>query len=660
MFKKKLSLILLVFAMVMIMLPATVFATPADLDDNTSVVIPYNPKFNSGSGTEADPFYAESFWNRSTLDGLLIETENPHAKINGGTNALNVTLNYGMNDIKFSVTSADGTKTVFYHLLWERMKAQRPAQLTAAGLYVSPESAAGNDGKIMGLNPEEYYDYKLASEAEWKHVNGVSEITGLPTGAYQIRYGESDVNIADTSFVSITVSSALEKMEINNLTNCEIDVQDSVSYGERVDFKIKLGENEWIHKVKCEDVLQADWVVRSALKTYFTGYTSDSTGKYYNGYFIMTGTYNKNRRIEFKDVTFLDANYYSVKEAATKNAITTITPENKEDVISLDRELRYKENSKVTVDVKADQTMGTSVLKSFKVYGKNQTVVASSENGQPVDVTVNEDLEVGDVIIEYIWADYTAMEEQLERVKGVDLYLYTDSSRVVVEDRLNLSQQMYKRTQKDQYLVDEFVPTLKAAIDALEPKAGIFTKIEKAKEMIPEDLTIYMENSVTALNDALAKAQIPMDEKWDRLRQDEIDMLGKNLETAVKNLQYKAADYTKVDAAIEKANALNKNDYMDFSAVEKAINAVVRDKNITEQQEVDSMAQSIEDAIAQLEKKPETKDTSTGNINNSTTGKPKTGDNSPVAAVSIILLISIVCIGTILIVSKKGKRKKLY
>ena len=64
------------------------------------------------------------------------------------------------------------------------------------------------------------------------------------------------------------------------------------------------------------------------------------------------------------------------------------------------------------------------------------------------------------------------------------------------------------------------------------------------------------------------------------------------------------ADYTAVDAAIAKANALNKDNYKDFSAVEAAVNAVVRDKNITEQSKVDAMAKAIEDAIAALVEKP--------------------------------------------------------
>ena len=69
-------------------------------------------------------------------------------------------------------------------------------------------------------------------------------------------------------------------------------------------------------------------------------------------------------------------------------------------------------------------------------------------------------------------------------------------------------------------------------------------------------------------------------------------------------MTYLPADYTKVDAAIAKANALEKDNYKDFSAVEEAINAVVRDKNITEQDEVDAMAKAIEDAMAALVEKP--------------------------------------------------------
>ena len=86
--------------------------------------------------------------------------------------------------------------------------------------------------------------------------------------------------------------------------------------------------------------------------------------------------------------------------------------------------------------------------------------------------------------------------------------------------------------------------------------------------------------------------------------QSEVEAMAKAIEDAIAALQYKDADYTKVDEAIAKANALNKDDYKDFSAVDDALKAVVRDKNITEQAEVDAMAKAIEDAIAALVEKP--------------------------------------------------------
>ena len=68
-------------------------------------------------------------------------------------------------------------------------------------------------------------------------------------------------------------------------------------------------------------------------------------------------------------------------------------------------------------------------------------------------------------------------------------------------------------------------------------------------------------------------------------------------------LAYKSADYTEVDKAEKAAKALNKDDYEDFSEVEKALAAIDRTKNITEQADVDAMAKAINDAVANLVKK---------------------------------------------------------
>ena len=127
-----------------------------------------------------------------------------------------------------------------------------------------------------------------------------------------------------------------------------------------------------------------------------------------------------------------------------------------------------------------------------------------------------------------------------------------------------------------------------------------YSAVEVAKAAIPTDLTVYTDESVAALNTAVdgvvrGKAFVS---------QANVDAMAQAIKDAIAALQYKGADYTKVDEAIAKANALNKDNYKDFSGVEAAVKAVVRDKNITEQSEVDAMAKAIEDAIAALEQKP--------------------------------------------------------
>ena len=131
--------------------------------------------------------------------------------------------------------------------------------------------------------------------------------------------------------------------------------------------------------------------------------------------------------------------------------------------------------------------------------------------------------------------------------------------------------------------------------------------------------------------------------------QSEVDAMAKAIEDAIDALQYKDADYTKVDAAIAKANALNKNDYKDFSGVEAAVKAVVRGKNITEQSEVDKMAKAIEDAIAALEKKPAS--TKPGTSDKS----PQTGDTSNLTLWIALLLASA---GAVTATTVYGRKKK--
>lgn len=123
-----------------------------------------------------------------------------------------------------------------------------------------------------------------------------------------------------------------------------------------------------------------------------------------------------------------------------------------------------------------------------------------------------------------------------------------------------------------------------------------YTKVTEAKKRIPSDLTLYTDETVQALEDALKDVKYDLD----ITQQDTVDGYVDAINKAIAQLKYKAADYTEVDKAIEKANKLNKDNYEDFTKVTAAINAVAPGKNITEQDEVDAMAKAINDAIDAL------------------------------------------------------------
>ena len=302
-----------------------------------------------------------------------------------------------------------------------------------------------------------------------------------------------------------------------------------------------------------------------------------------------------------------------------------------------------------------------------------------------------------------ILADYTAVEAAIARATALDSSLYTNYS--AVEDSINSVDRAKSKAQQTE--VDAMAKAIEDAISALQYKGADYTKVdaaiakanalnkdnykdftavEAAVNAVVRDKNIteqsevdamakaiedaiaalqYKDADYTKVDAAIAKANALKKGNYKDLtaveaavnavvrdknitEQSEVDAMAKAIEDAIAALQYKDADYTKVDAAIAKANALNKNDYKDFSGVEAAVKAVVRGKNITEQSEVDKMAKTIEDAIAALEKK--TASTKPGTSDKS----PQTGDTSNLALWIALLFISGgAAIGTTVVSRKK-------
>ena len=238
-------------------------------------------------------------------------------------------------------------------------------------------------------------------------------------------------------------------------------------------------------------------------------------------------------------------------------------------------------------------------------------------------------------------ANYSKVDEAIAKAEALNKDNYKDFTGVeaavnaVVRDK-NITEQSE---------VDAMAKAIEDAIAALQYKDADYTKVDAA---IAKANALNKDNykdftGVEAAVNAVTRGK-------NITEQTEVDAMAKAIEDAITALQYKDADYTKVDEAIAKANALNKNDYEDFSGVEAAVNAVVRGKNITEQSEVDKMAKAIEDAIAALEKKPAS--TKPGTSDKS----PLTGNTSNLALWISLLLAS----GGATLATTVASRKKKY
>ena len=234
---------------------------------------------------------------------------------------------------------------------------------------------------------------------------------------------------------------------------------------------------------------------------------------------------------------------------------------------------------------------------------KDFTAVEAAVNAVVRDKNITEQSEVDEMAkaiedaiaaLQYKDADYTKVDAAIAKANALNKDNYKDFSGV--EAAVNAVVRGKNITEQSE--VDKMANAIEDAIAALQYKDADYTKVDaaiaKAKALNKDNFKDF--SAVEAAVNAVVRGK-------NITEQSEVDKMAKAIEDAIAALQYKDADYTKVDAAIAKANALKKDDYKDFSGVETAVNAVVRNKNITEQSEVDKMAKAIEDAIAALKYK---------------------------------------------------------
>ena len=340
----------------------------------------------------------------------------------------------------------------------------------------------------------------------------------------------------------------------------------------------------------------------------------------------------------------LKANYKSVKEAiARANALNQSDYTNYSAVTDAINAVVYDKGYKEQATVDAYATAIENAINSLTLRGADYTEVDAAiakanainadlyKNYADVTVAVNAvdrsknfkqqaDVDlmakaINDAIdaLEYKDADYTAVDDAIALANSLNSDDYKNFTYVEIA----INNVVRGKNITEQSSVDLMAKAINEAISGLVYKDADYSKanaaIAKANAL---DKTLYKNYSLveTALNSVAFGKNIT--------EQSEVDAMAVALENAIAALEYKDADYSRVDAAIAKANSLDRNDYKDFNAVDAAINSVVRGKNITEQSEVDAMATAIFNAVSDLEYKDTNNTENKDNDNKKSTPVP--------------------------------------
>ena len=185
----------------------------------------------------------------------------------------------------------------------------------------------------------------------------------------------------------------------------------------------------------------------------------------------------------------------------------------------------------------------------------------------------------------------------------------------------------------------------KPAVEEEADYTAVSAAMEKAKKI---DRSKYTEESLKALDDAIAAVEKGLKES----EQSKVDAMAAAIEKALNELVEKPvvepekdADYTAVNAALEKAGKIDRSKYTKESlkALDDAVAAVEKGLKESKQDKVDAMAAAINKAYAELIEKPATdndkkddskkdnskKDNSKKNNSDKKSGAVKTGDATP-------------------------------
>lgn len=283
---------------------------------------------------------------------------------------------------------------------------------------------------------------------------------------------------------------------------------------------------EFSHLESAKSLPQTEGCIISMPST-FRECTEDTKGRNYKVYGTK-GTYAEQ---------WANENGHTFVEISQDTAVLTPLPEKytdadgvlTADVIGFNRTYQWYANDT------NDNTTGTPIP---NVTGKEfnpadypakycYCVVTSTDVGyNPIEIRTNVTENTT-----YQSADYTEYNKAVEQAKALDRSLYTDLTELDEALAVDVS----GKNITEQSVVDVQTKAILNALNALQYKPADYSEVENAKAQIPEDLSVYTDESVSALQEALNA----VDYSLHITEQETVDGYAKTITDAVNGLEKK-------------------------------------------------------------------------------------------------------------------------
>lgn len=307
------------------------------------------------------------------------------------------------------------------------------------------------------------------------------------------------------------------------------------------------------------------------------------------------------RDIKARNQATIDTAYNNLK--AAKDALVPLGKANYQPIIDeINKGTAYTEDYYTTESWAAYQT----------VLAAAQAMVDAGnlkEDEQAQISKMVEDLIAAKAALEYVPADYTAVDAALAKIPAdADLAAYytNDTATAVIAARNAVVRGYNKTKQPD---VDKMAADIETAVANLKlipaDTTALKAAIDEAKRV---NSALYTADSYNAMKAELDKAEA-LYAKTDLTKKDnqaEVDAQTKALNDAITALVPAGADYTKLNNAIKAFEALTESDWTaDTWAVAKdkydaAVEASKKVYTVDKQAELDAIADALTEAISKL------------------------------------------------------------